>query len=96
MRNGGKAWITLDYELLKPTQADADPASISLTVCDPSGTVEESAAYPGTIVRDSQGHFHFETAALTYAKGGTYVAIADAPGFPQLKLSMVVEPLADC
>lgn len=93
MRNGGEAYMTLDYSRLKPDPVvDLDPPSIELRVVKPDGTVQETAAYPGTIVKDSVGHYHYTSPALVHQRGGTFEFVAKAPGFPDLRFEMVVEP----
>lgn len=60
-----------------------DPTAITLFVLDPSG-VTTPYTFPGTIVRDSIGHFHqiitpSKSGLWTYKWQGTGAAVATSP-----------------
>ena len=61
----------------------ADPSSITLYILDPTG-VETTQTWPGAIIRDSLGHFHFIMTTTiagvwTYKWQGAGAVVATSP-----------------
>lgn len=95
MRNGGSVVMTIDYSNLLPAPAaPADPALVEVKLKAPDGSTVTTAAWPGTVVRDSVGVFHWNSPALDFVRGGVYKFLAKAAGYPEVRLELTVEPSA--